>query len=89
MMYGYNEEMDLNLRDSLRGIVTKQKYSGLCIDLQIDEEEEPIQVFGYWTNPVKIGTEVICSIKRWAKEGKDILVTIDSVGDEYALEMTA
>ena len=43
-----------------------------------------VPAFGYWSAPVKKGTKVVCSIKKWAKGNKDIEVRIDSVDDERA-----
>lgn len=91
--YGYNEEAMMNLRDSLVGIVKGQNRSGLHIDLQIendktDEYKETVRAFGYWPGRVPKGTKVFCSIKRPAKDDKDILVNIDSV-DYESNEMAA
>lgn len=91
--YGYNEET-MNLRDSLEGTVKGQNGSGLYIELKIgkdmaNEYKETIPVFGYWTGRVANGTKVFCSIKRWAKENKDILVNVDSVVYESDMEMAA
>lgn len=87
--YGYEEDAVMNLRDSLRGRVRNQNGWGLYIDLYLEEEEETVPVFGYWSGSVPVGTEVICSIKRWAKDHKDILVTIDSVIYESGMEQAA
>ena len=87
--YGYEEDAVMNLRDSLRGRVRGQNRWGLFIDLQLDEEEECVPVFGFWTGSVQAGTEVVCSIKRWAKDHTDILVTIDSVIYESGMEQAA
>lgn len=92
--YGYNEEAMMNLGDSLEGVVKGQSGLGLYIDLKIendmtDEYKETIPVFGYWTGRVPKGTKVFCSIKRWAKEDKDILVNVDSVAYENDMEMAA
>lgn len=82
--YGYSEEAMINLRDSVKGIVRGQNRAGLYIDLQIEEEmtdghKDPVSVFGYWTGRVPRGTEVTCSVRRWARDGRNILVTVDSV----------
>lgn len=70
--YGYREDAIMNIRDSVRGIVKRQDYSGnLHIELEIEDEENNklvfIPAFGYWCGLVKPGTGVICSIKKWAK----------------------
>lgn len=90
MDYGYNETLEMNLRDSLEGIVKGQNGSGLYIDLKVKEKingeyKDIIPVFGYWAGRVPNGTKVLCSIKRWAKEDKDILVNVDSVAYEGEL----
>lgn len=87
--YGYREDA-MNLRDSVRGIVTGQnREGGLYIDMKIEDEESDtgvitVPAFAYWTRPVKKGTEVLCFIKNWAKGNKRIKVYIDSAGDERA-----
>lgn len=91
--YGYNEKT-MNLRDSLEGVVKGQSGSGLYIDLKIGndmtgEYKETIPVFGYWAGRVPKGVKVFCSIKRWAKDDKDILVNVDSVAYENNMEMAA
>lgn len=91
--YGYDEEAAMNLRDSVKGIVRAQKFSGLYIDLEVEDEESEgekklVSAFGYWGGKVNVGTEVMCTVKRWAQGCKDILVTVDSVGDE-GIEMAA
>ena len=91
--YKYDEE-NINLRDSLKGMVKGQNRWGLFIDLKIENDEtevynKVISVFGYWGGQVPKGTEVTCSIKCWPKENKDILVTIDSVEYSEDLEMIA
>ena len=83
--YGYEEDAVMNLRDSLRGRVRGQNRWGLFIDLQLDEEEECVPVFGFWTGSVQAGTEVVCR----AIYHKDILVTIDSVIYESVMEQSA
>ena len=81
-----NEAM--HLRDSVRGIVMGQnQMGGLYIDMKIEDEESDngvmtVPAFGYWSAPVKKGTEVVCSIKKWAKGDKNIEVRIDSVNYE-------
>lgn len=87
--YGYEEDAVMNLRDSLRGRVKGQNAWGLYIDLYLEDEEETVPVFGFWTGIVPVGTEVICSIKRWAKDHKDILVTVDSVVYGSGMETAA
>jgi uncharacterized protein involved in tolerance to divalent cations len=56
-----------------------------------DEETEEgviiIPAFGYWSGRVNKGTEVLCTIKSWAKENKRIAVRIDSV--DYRSEIAA
>ena len=89
--YEYNNEAVLNLRDSVPGIVKGQIRSGLYIDLNIENDlddcKELVPAFGYWTGRLPIGTKVLCSIKRQAREDKDILVSVDSV--VYEDEMAA
>lgn len=92
--YGYKEDAILNLRDSMKGIVRDQSGFGLYIDLQMEDEmtgeyQGCIPVFGYWTASVPRGTEVTCSVKRWAKEGKYILVNVDSVEYDKSVEKAA
>ena len=92
--YSYDEDAAMNLRDSMKGVVRAQNFSGLYIDLEVEDEEmdgekKMIPAFGYWSGKVKIGTEVDCTLKRWAKEEKDILVTIDSINYEKDMEMAA
>ena len=91
--YVYNEEAMVNVRDSVPGIVKGQSRSGLYIDLNIendiDDHEELVPAFGYWTGRLPIGTKVLCSIKRQAREDKDILVTVDSVLYQDDMEMAA
>ena len=91
--FGYNEETIWNLRDSVPGIVKRQSKSGLYIDLNIennfDDCKEIIPAFGYWTGKLPIGTKVLCSIKRPAKENKDMLVSVDSVIYESGMEVAA
>lgn len=87
--FGSNNEV-MHLRDSVRGIVVGQnRKGGLYIDMKIEDEESDagvitVPAFGYWSAPVKKGTEVVCSIKKWAKGNKDIEVRIDSVDYERA-----
>lgn len=70
----------LNLKDSLSGVVTFQTRSGIYIDLQICEgSRKCIPAFAYWSGRIPIGSEVTCSVRRWPKDGKDLLVSIDSV----------
>lgn len=92
--YGYNEDAAMNLRDSMKGVVRAQNFSGLYIDLEVEDEEmegeiKKVPAFCYWSGKVKIGTKVDCTLKYWAKEEKDILVTIDSVNYEKDTEMVA
>lgn len=91
--YGYNGEAMVNLRDSVSGIVKGQSRAGLYIDLNIendiDNHEEIVPAFGYWTGRLPIGTKVFCSIKRQAREGRDILVSVDSVLYQDDMEMAA
>ncbi|MFI3212737.1 MAG: hypothetical protein R3Y24_05290 [Eubacteriales bacterium] len=90
--YGYEEEA-MNIRDSVRGIVTGQnKNGGLYIDIQNNEEGygddvSIISAFGYWSGVVNRGTEVLCTIKSWAKENKRVAVRVDSV--DYGSEVAA
>lgn len=89
--YGYNEEAMVNLRDSVPGIVKGQSRSGLYIDLNIendiDDHEEIVPAFGYWSGSLPVGIKVMCSIRKPAREDKDILVSVDSV--VYEDEMVA
>ena len=89
--YGYNEEVMVNLRDSVLGIVKGQSRSGLHIDLNIENDfddcKEIVPAFGYLGGRLPVGTKVICSIRKPAREDKDILVSIDSV--VYEDEMAA
>ena len=55
--------------------------------MKIEDEESDtgvitVPAFGYWNQPVKKGTEVLCFIKNWAKDNKRIKVYIDSVDYE-------
>lgn len=90
--YGFEEEI-MNIRDSVRGVITGQnKDGGLYIDMKIKDENSgdgviSVQAFGYWSGRVNRGTEVVCSIKSWAKDNKRISVRIDSV--DYDSEMAA
>lgn len=81
--YGYNESAMVNIRDSVLGIVKGQGKSGVYIDLNIencsDYCRELVPAFGYWTGRLPIGTQVFCTIRRQAREDKDILVSVDSV----------
>lgn len=92
----YNEKFEediLSIRDSVHGIVTGQNRDGnLYIDMQVEDEESDngfisIPAFGYWSGHVNRGTEVLCTIKNWAKENRRIAVRIDSV--DYDGEMAA
>lgn len=88
--YEENELKMMELGDSLKGIVIGQNSWGLFIDLQVEDDvdgacKKSIPVFGYWGGKVPKRTEVTCSVKHWAKEDKNILVTIDSV--EYGSDM--
>ena len=89
--FGYNEEAMVNLRDSVSGIVKGQSKAGLYIDLNIendfDDPKELVPAFGYWTGRLPVGTKVMCSIRKLAREGKDILVNVDSI--VYENEMAA
>lgn len=89
--YGYNEEAMINLRDSVPGIVKGQNKSGLYIGLNIENDycecERLVPAFGYWTGRLPIGTKVMCSIRKPAREDKDMLVSVDSV--VYENEMAA
>lgn len=89
--YGYIEEIMVNLRDSVPGIVKGQSRSGLYINLNIrnnfDNCKKIVPAFGYWTGRLPIGTKVLCSIRKQAREDKNILVSIDSV--IYEDEMAA
>jgi hypothetical protein len=93
-MYDYKFEEDImNIRDSVRGVITGQnRDGGLYIDMQIEDEKSEdgiitVPAFGYWISHVNRGTEVLCTIKNWAKENKRIAVRIDSV--DYGSEMVA
>lgn len=81
--YRNHESEMMNLRDSLKGIVKEQNRWGLFIDLEVEddmeEKKEIIPAFGYWGIRLPKGTKVMCSVKKWAKEDRNILVTIDSV----------
>lgn len=89
--YGYNDEAVLNLYDSVPGFVKGQSKSGLYIDLNIENDFEdclePVPAFGYWTGRLPVGTKVMCSIRKPAREDKDTLVSVDSV--VYEDEMAA
>lgn len=92
--YGYKEDAVMNLRDSMKGIVRAQSRFGLYIDLQIEDEmtgeyQGNIRVFGYWTGSVPRGTQVTCSVKRWAREGRYILVNIDAVEYDRSVKKAA
>ena len=89
--YGYKDEAVLNLYDSVPSFVKGQSKSGLYIDLNIENDFEdclePVPAFGYWTGRLPVGTKVMCSIRKPAREDKDILVSVDSV--VYEDEMAA
>ena len=89
--FGYNKEAMINLRDSVHDIVKGQSRSGLYIDLKvendIDDHDEIVPAFGYWTGRLPVGTKVMCTIIKPAREDKDILVSVDSV--VYEDEMAA
>ena len=89
--FGYNEEAMVNLRDSVPGIEKGQSRSGLYIDSNIendfDDRKEFVPAFGYWTGRLPVGTKIMCSIRKPAREGKDILVSVDSI--VYEDEMAA
>lgn len=89
--YGYKEEAMVNLRDSVPGIVKRQSRSGLYIDVNIENDidnyEEIVPAFGYWVGRLSVGTKVMCSTRKPAREDKDILVSVDSV--VYEDEMVA
>lgn len=65
----YDEKKIINLRDSVRGVVTGQnKGGGLYIDMKIEDEDAnkgivTIPAFGYWCGRVSRGTWVLCTIK--------------------------
>lgn len=85
--YGYEEDGIMSLRDSVKGIVKGQTSSGLLINLKIQEEDFEdssitVPAFGYWSGWVPVGTEVICSIRKWAKDHKRMEVRVDSVAYE-------
>ncbi len=81
--FGCNEEAMVNLRDSLPGIVKGQSPSGLYINLNMengfDDCKELVPAFSYWTGRLPAGTKVMCSIRKPAREGKNILVSVDSI----------
>ena len=54
-----------------------------------DGTEHTIPAFGYWTGRVPEGTKVFCSIKRWAKENRKILVNVDSIAYESDMKRAA
>ena len=89
--YGYNEEAMVNLRDSVPGVVKGQSRSGLYIDLNIENDfddcKEIVSAFGYWIGRLPAGTKVMCSIRKPAREDKEILDSVDSV--VYEDEMAA
>ena len=89
--YGYNEEAMVNLRDSVPDVVKGQSRSGLYIDLNIENDfddcKEIVSAFGYWIGRLPAGTKVMCSIRKPAREDKEILVSVDSV--VYEDEMAA
>ena len=91
--YGYNEEATVNIRDSVPGIVKGQSKSGVYIELNIENDiedhKEVVSAFGYWIGRLPIGTKVLCSIKKQAKEDKDILVSVDSVFYQDDMVMAA
>lgn len=79
------EESVIDIRDSVRGVITGQnRDGGLYVDIQIEDEKSKdgiitIPAFGYWTGHVARGTEIFCTIKSWARDNKRIVVRIDSV----------
>lgn len=89
--FGYNEETMINLRDSVLGIVKGQNRSGLYIDLKVENDfddcKKIVSAFSYWTGRLPVGTKVMCSIRKPAREDKAILVSVDSV--VYEDEMAA
>ena len=91
--YGYNEEATVNIRDSVPGVVKGQSKSGVYIELNIENDiedhKEVVSAFGYWIGRLPIGTKVLCSIKKQAKEDKDILVSVDSVFYQDDMVMAA
>lgn len=92
--YGYDEAAIMNLRDSIKGIVKGQNSFGLYINLKVGDETdneygEFIPAFGYWSGKVPKGTKVICSVKRWARDNKDLLVSIDSVEYDNSRKIVA
>lgn len=70
---------------------TEQIRSGLYIDLNIENDfddcKEIVSAFGYWIGRLPAGTKVMCSIRKPAREDKEILVSVDSV--VYEDEMAA
>ena len=57
------------------------------IENNFDDRKELVPAFGYWTGRLPVGTKIMCSIRKPAREGKDILVSVDSV--VYEDEMAA
>ena len=78
--YECNETEIMNLRDSMEGVVRKQNSSGLYIDLKTNSD---------LTGRVPEGTKVFCSIKRWARENRKILVNVDSIAYESDMKRAA
>lgn len=91
--YRFGEEAMVNFRDSISGVVRRQNKWGVYIDLNsendIGDHEEIILAFGYWSGSLPAGTKVLCSIKRPAKENKDMLVSVDSVFYQDDMEIVA
>lgn len=91
--YGFGEEAMVNFRDSISGVVRRQNKWGVYTDLNsendIGDHEEIIPAFGYWSGSLPAGTKVLCSIKRPAKENKDMLVSVDSVFYQDDMEIAA
>lgn len=67
------EEMGINVRDAICGIVVGTCLKGVFIELA--SGEEAFAYFGY----LQPGTEVLCTVRRKGCEDRRMLVSIDSV----------
>lgn len=90
--YGYEDDTAVNLRDSVRGIVSGQSPNGLFINIRLEDEEAEngritVPAFGHWAGRVPVGAEVICTIKKWARAHRIMEVRVDSVC--YECDMAA
>lgn len=64
---------DFNVRDGVFGVVTGTNRCGVYLRLENGQ-----RAFAYFGG-VHPGTEVLCTVRRKARESWDVLVTIDSV----------